>query len=170
MRQRLDAGRHRDRHTARQQAVLAIVKAHDLVDALDSDIKHAAVLRERFRVEPAMRGERFAIAIEHRRGFDFGDAVEAAIAIQHAAAKPAALVAERNEMLAIRGDPQRRQAAEILVARGELQPAAEFQCAELGTGRIADIEGSNRRCRYCDSARRFRGILSLGDAERPGAQ
>ena len=50
--------RHRDRLAAREQAVLAVVEAHDLVHALDAHIERAAVLGERLGVVPAARRER----------------------------------------------------------------------------------------------------------------
>ena len=50
-----DAGRHRDRLAAREQAVRAEIEADDPVDPLDAELDGAAVDRDRLGVVPAAR-------------------------------------------------------------------------------------------------------------------
>ena len=109
------AGRHRDRLPAREQAVLAVVEAHDLVDALDAHIERAAVLGERLGVVPAARRQRPAVGAEDRRHLGIRDADRPRALVDEAAAKPPALVGERDEMRAVGGDANGRNAAELPV-------------------------------------------------------
>ena len=97
----LELGRNRDRLTARQQAVLAVVEAHDLVHPLDADIERAAVLGERFGVVPAPRRERLAVRTEDRRHLGVGDAGRPVAVVDDAAAQPAALVGDGEKTRAV---------------------------------------------------------------------
>src|SRR5712692_6005100 len=104
----------RDRPAAREQAVLAEIEPDDLMDALDPHIERAAVLGDRFGVEPAVLGERAAIGAEDRRHLGLGDAAGARPVVEDAAAQPPAVVAQGDEMRAIGRDSYRRDAAELL--------------------------------------------------------
>ena len=142
--QRLHAGRRRDRLSARAQAVLGVVEADDLVDALDCDVDHAVVLGERLGVVPAAPVERAAVGAEDRRDLGIGDRDWLAGAIDDAAAQPVALVVQRQEILAVGRNVQPRQPAEIAMGRIEHQPAAKRQRAEplaFGLTRIEGFDG-----------------------------
>ena len=101
VRQRAHARRDVDRVPARGQAILAVVEADDPVDALDADIERAAVLRDRLGVVPAPRRQRFAIGAKDRRHLGVDDAGRTRSGIGDAPAQPPALVAGRDELLAI---------------------------------------------------------------------
>src|SRR5262249_59393477 len=81
---------------------------------------------------------------ETGRPLGSGEARRGAIAIDDAAAKPAALIAARDEAGTIRGDANGGQSAELLVGRGELEPAAEQQLTELPARRVARVEARDR--------------------------
>src|SRR5262249_58773380 len=86
------------------EAVPAVIEAHDLIDALDAHIERAAVLRDRFGIEPAAVGERPSIGAENRRHLGIDDAARPRPVVDDAAAQPPALVAERDEDRAVGAD------------------------------------------------------------------
>src|SRR6185312_1376009 len=69
-------------------------------------------------------------------------------------------------MLAVGGNAQGRQAAEILVRRRKFKTAAKLQRAEDTPCRIAVVEGRNRHRPDIDRARRFGAwALRSGDGD-----
>ena len=130
VRQRCDAGRHRDRLAARQQAVAPDIEAHDAVHALDAEPDGAAVRGHRLGVVPAARRERLSVVAEHRRHFGIRDAGGPRALIDDAPAQPVALVGHGEEFRAVGLDADRRDAAEVRVGRGELDAAAKGERAE----------------------------------------
>src|SRR5262249_49094729 len=103
-RQRSNGARHGDGMAARQQAVLGIIEPNDLMNALDADVEHTAVLRDRFRIVPAARREWPAIGTEHRRHLGVPDAGGSALIVENAPSQPPSLVAYRNKVRAILGN------------------------------------------------------------------
>ncbi len=170
-RERMQPGRDRDRLPAREQTILAVVEAHDLMDALDPHIERAAVLGDRFGVVPAAIDEGAAVGAEDRRHLRIGDAVRPGALIDDAAAQPPALVGQGNEMRAVSRDADRRKAAEMPVRRAQHQAAAELQEPELPPQAVADVEARDRlgidvdrdRCR---GRRRLRGAVDRDHARR----
>src|SRR5262249_22656391 len=114
--------------------------AQHLIDALEPDIDERAVERERFRIIPAARDDRLAVGAEQRRRLDIVEPDHLPPTIDDAAGEPAALVADRDEALALWVEPQRGEAAEARERRGQDQPAAIFQRAEPQMPAIADVE------------------------------
>src|SRR5262249_30927111 len=112
-RQRAHAGRHRDRLPARGEAVLAVIEADDLIDALDADIERAVVLCDRFGIEPAAIGERSPIGAENWRHLGIGDAARPRPVVDDPAAPPPPLVAKRDEARAVSADANGGNSAEM---------------------------------------------------------
>ena len=91
---RLEFGRHRDRLAARQQSVAAVIETHDLLDALDADID----------VPSSSASDSVSNQPRAASGAPSGPSIGAisasaiagrsAVAIDDAAAKPAAFVAQ----------------------------------------------------------------------------
>ena len=120
------------------------IEAQHLVDALDADIDQRAVERERLGIEPAARGDRLAVGTEHRRGLDVVEPGHLAALVDDAAGEPAALVADRDEALALCIEPQARQSAEAAKPRGQDEPAAIFELAEPHARAVAGVERGQR--------------------------
>ena len=152
--------RHRDRLAAGEQAVLAVIEAEDLMDALEPDIERAAVLRDRFRVVPAARGERPPVGTEDRRHLGVGNGARPRAFVDDAAAQPPALVVQGDEMGAVRRDANGRYAAEMLEGRaaardrrgiraGRIAGARdrEYRSAAIGCARTSIATGGSRRRR-----------------------
>ncbi len=173
VRQLRDAGRHRDRLAARQQAVTPDIETHDAVHALDAEIDRAAILGDRLGVVPAARRERLAVGAEHRRHLGVRDPGRPRAVIDDAPAQPAALVGDGEEARAVGGDAQRRDAAEFRIGRGQLHPAAECQRTEAHARRIARLEDRDRLRVDDDSDRCFRlarTVLGRGRKRKEGEQ
>src|SRR5262249_10290239 len=100
---------------AGEKALLAVIEADDLMDAFDAHIERAAVFRDRFRVIPTARRQRSPVGTQDRRHFGVRDAARPRALVDEATAKPAPLVASRDERGAVRRKPNGRNAAEVLV-------------------------------------------------------
>ena len=157
----LKVGRHLDRYAARGEAILGVIEAHDFFHALDADIERAVGIRERLGVEPAARGERFAIGPEHRRHLGIGDGCRPAVVVHDTPTQPGAVVGQSQKMAAIGLDVQSGNAAERFVGRGEREAAAEFQGAEAHPRRIAIVEGGDWR-RFNRNGRKRLAIARSG--------
>ncbi len=126
---------------ASPETILGHIEAHDFLDTLDADIGHVAVHRERLGVVPVVAFQRGAVFAQDRRHFGVGDRNRNLVAIDDSATQPIAAIRQRQEVLTIGGDAQRRQPAEISVRRLKDQPTAKRQLAERGPLRFARIEG-----------------------------
>ena len=164
------ARRRRQRHDFAKGArkTLGKIEAQHLVDALETDIDQRAVERERLGIEPAARGDRLAVGTEHRRGLDVVEPGHLAALVDDAAGEPAALVADRDEALALGIEPQARQSAEAAKPRGQDQPAAIFELAEPHTRPVAGVERGQRPGIDLDRDRRGdREFVGNGRLRRP---
>ena len=131
VRQLVDRRRRRDRLPARQQAELAEIEAHDLVDAFDAEIGRAIVFGERFGVVPAACcRDRAPIRTEYRRHLGIRDADRNIIAIDDAAFQPAPAIRHREKLRAVGINFQAGNPAELFGLRGQFKPATKFQRAE----------------------------------------
>src|SRR5205085_2972926 len=119
------------------------------------------VLRDRLGVVPAARGERLAVGPKHGRHLGIGDADWARPLVNDAAAQPTALVGDGEKARAIRRDADCRDAAEMLVRRGQLDAAAIDQVAEARAGRISGLKRRDRLRAHLDADRRF-GLARAG--------
>src|SRR5262249_4365003 len=90
--QRAQSRRQRDRPAPGKKALLAVIKADDLMDAFDAHIERATVLRDRFRVIPTARRQRSPVGTQDRRHFSVRDAARPRALVDDAAAKPPTLV------------------------------------------------------------------------------
>ena len=142
--QRRDAGRRRDDARAGADAELGKIESDDAIDPLDADIERAVLIGERLGVIPAARREGAAVGAEQRRHLGVGDADRTLALIDDAAGEPISLVGQRDEMGAVGGHAQRREAAELLVRRGQLEAAAKFQRAEADLAGLARQKGIDR--------------------------
>jgi hypothetical protein len=95
------------------------------MNALEAEVQRAAVLPHRLGVVPAAGGDRPAIGAEHRRHLDVVETHRCPIPIENAAAQPASLVGDGDEARAVGTHANGRNAAEVLVRRGEFDAAAE---------------------------------------------
>src|SRR5882757_3182104 len=136
------ARRRRQRHHLAGSAGKALgkIEPQQLVDALEPDIDHRSVERDRLAVEPAARGNRLAVGAEHRRSLDIVEPGHLAPLVDDAAGKPASLVADGDEALALRVQPQAGQPAKAAKPRRENEPAAIFQRTEPHMRAIAGVE------------------------------
>src|SRR5229473_1308602 len=130
--------------SARAGKPLAEIVTQNLVGAFEADIHVRTIERDRLRVVPAACGDRPAVGAEQRGGLDIGKPGHLAAPIDDTAGEPAAVVADRNETLALGVEPQPRQPAKAAKARGQHQPAAIFQRPEPDTRVIARVEKGNR--------------------------
>jgi len=160
-RQRAQSRRQRDRPAAGKKALLAVIEADDLMDAFDAHIERATVLRDRFRVIPPARRQRSPVGTQDRRHFGVRDAARPRALVDDAAAKPPTLVAQGDEMRAIRRNANGRNATEVLVGRTQHETAAEFEQPELPAGGVANVEGRDRLAANLDRDRRRGGRRDL---------
>ena len=123
---------------------LGEIEAQYLVDAFETDIDQRAVERERLGIEPAARGDRLAVGTEHRRGLDVVEPGHLAALVDDAPGEPAALVADRDEALALCIKAETRQSAEAAKPRGQNEPAAIFELAKPHTRPVAGVERGQR--------------------------
>ena len=161
------ASRQLKRLTERKRKALGEVEAQDLIDALDTDIDQRTVERERLGVEPAARRDRLAIGPEHRRGLDIVEPGHLAALVDDAAGEPASLVADGDEALALRIQPQAGQSAEAAKPRGQDEPAAKFERAEPHARAVAGVERRNRPGIDVDRNRRADRVLVRRGLLRP---
>ena len=98
------------------QAVPAIVEAHDLFDALDADVERCRRLRRATRCRTSRAGRAAGRRGRGSAPFRRRRSRSAGLAVDDPAAQPLALVGQREEMLAVGRDAQRRQPAEIAEA------------------------------------------------------
>ena len=79
-----------DRLATRTQAVArTIVKTHDLLGPLDSDVEHPITLREPFRCRFSRPcRQRLSIGAKDRRHFGIGNASRLAVAVDDPPTKP----------------------------------------------------------------------------------
>ena len=144
------------------------VEPQDLVDALEPDIDQRAVERERLGIEPAARGDRLAVGTEHRRGLDVVEPGHLAALVDNAPGEPAALVADRDEALALCIKAETRQSAEAAKPRGQDEPAAIFELAKPQTRPVAGVERGQRPGIDLDRDRRGdREFVGNGRLRRP---
>src|SRR5258708_39186126 len=110
-RQLLPRRRHRKSLAARARKTLRKIETQHLVDALDPDVDKGSIERDRFRIEPAARGERPAVGPQPRRGPDVVEPGHLAPLIEDAPGEPGPVIAEGNKTLAFGIQPQSRQSA-----------------------------------------------------------
>src|SRR6476661_7449042 len=106
---------------------MTIVKAHDLLDPLDSDVEHAVMFGERLDIVPTARRQRLSVGSKDRRHFGVGNASRSAVTVDDPPAKPRSAVGDRDKTVAVRLNMNGRDAAESRMARGEHETAAKFQ-------------------------------------------
>src|SRR5205823_6677638 len=109
-----------------------------------ADIDQRAVERERLGIEPAARDDRLAVRTEHRRSLDIVEPGHLAALVDDAPREPAALVADRDEALALFIKAETRQSAEAAKPRGQDEPAAIFEFAKAHTRPVAGVERGQR--------------------------
>ena len=127
------------------------------MDAFDAHIERATVLRDRFRVIPTSRRQRSPVRAEDRRHFGVRDAPRTRALVDDAAAKPPTLVAQGDEIGAIRRNANGRNAAEVFVGRTQDEAAAEFEQPELPKRGVANVESRDRLAADLDRDRRRGG-------------
>src|SRR5262249_50676846 len=89
------------------------------------------------------------------------DAARPPALVDDAAAKPPTLVAQGDEMRAIRPNANGRDAAEVLVGRTQHEAAAEFEQPELPAGGGANVQSRDRLAVNLDRDRRRCGRRHL---------
>src|SRR6266849_4483496 len=126
--------------TAGEKPVFFVIEANDLMNALDADIECAAILRDGLGIIPSSLSKRRSVGSENRRHLGIGDANRPRSVVEDAASQPPSLVAQGDEMRAVRRNANGRNTAKVLVGGAQHQTTAEFEQAELPSRGIARVE------------------------------